>query len=97
MVIFLFQVRSFFFSHQDARRAADLENLLDYKTLKFYGQLSIVKLGGYDVVTTSKLWRQVGLENPSILQSMAALMFHDGNSLHIWFVFCEKVSFSAVD
>ncbi|CAN7085006.1 unnamed protein product, partial [Brassica oleracea var. botrytis] len=48
-------------------------------------------------VVTSKLWRQVGLENPSILQSVAALMFHDGNSLHIWLVFYEKVSFSVVD
>ncbi|CAH2036684.1 unnamed protein product [Thlaspi arvense] len=44
------------------------ENYLDYKPLKFYGQplntlklwRAVVKLGGYDVVTTSKLWRQVG-------------------------------------
>ncbi|CAN7078246.1 hypothetical protein Bca4012_077423 [Brassica carinata] len=44
------------------------ENYLDYKPLKFYGQplnalklwRAVIKLGGYDVVTTSKLWRQVG-------------------------------------
>ncbi|CAN6903002.1 BnaC08g19590D [Brassica napus] len=44
------------------------ENYLDYKPLKFYGQplntlklwRAVVKLGGHDVVTTSKLWRQVG-------------------------------------
>ncbi|ESQ34703.1 hypothetical protein EUTSA_v10007750mg [Eutrema salsugineum] len=44
------------------------ENFLDYKPLKFYGQplntlklwRAVIKLGGYDVVTTSKLWRQVG-------------------------------------
>ncbi|KAL0698007.1 hypothetical protein Bca4012_054129 [Brassica carinata] len=44
------------------------ENYLDYKPLKFYGQplnalklwRAVVKLGGHEVVTTSKLWRQVG-------------------------------------
>ncbi|CAH8347030.1 unnamed protein product [Eruca vesicaria subsp. sativa] len=44
------------------------ENYLDYKPLKFYGQplnalklwRAVIKLGGYDVVTTTKLWRQVG-------------------------------------
>ncbi|CAH8357343.1 unnamed protein product [Eruca vesicaria subsp. sativa] len=44
------------------------ENYLDYKPLKFYGQplnalklwRAVIKLGGHDVVTTSKLWRQVG-------------------------------------
>ncbi|CAA7040053.1 unnamed protein product [Microthlaspi erraticum] len=44
------------------------ENFLEYKPLKFYGQplnslklwRSVVNLGGYDVVTTTKLWRQVG-------------------------------------
>lgn len=41
---------------------------LEFKPLKFYGEplnclklwRAVVKLGGYDVVTTSKLWRQVG-------------------------------------
>ncbi|XP_009110203.1 AT-rich interactive domain-containing protein 6 isoform X2 [Brassica rapa] len=44
------------------------ENYLEYKPLKFYGQplntlklwRAVVKLGGHDLVTTSKLWRQVG-------------------------------------
>ncbi|EOA40571.1 hypothetical protein CARUB_v10009301mg [Capsella rubella] len=44
------------------------ENYLDFKAPKFYGQplntlklwRAVIKLGGYDVVTTSKLWRQVG-------------------------------------
>ncbi|XP_010416571.1 PREDICTED: AT-rich interactive domain-containing protein 5-like [Camelina sativa] len=44
------------------------ENLLEFKAPKFYGQplnclklwRAVIKLGGYDVVTTSKLWRQVG-------------------------------------
>ncbi|CAN8240194.1 unnamed protein product [Cochlearia groenlandica] len=44
------------------------ENFLEFKAPKFYGQplnclklwRAVIKLGGYDVVTTSKLWRQVG-------------------------------------
>ncbi|KAM7259987.1 hypothetical protein ACFE04_008865 [Oxalis oulophora] len=44
------------------------ENALDYKPLKFYGEplnclklwRSVIRLGGYDVVTGSKLWRNVG-------------------------------------
>uniref|UniRef100_A0A1J3D7L2 AT-rich interactive domain-containing protein 6 n=1 Tax=Noccaea caerulescens TaxID=107243 RepID=A0A1J3D7L2_NOCCA len=44
------------------------ENFLEYKPLKFYGQplnslklwRAVINLGGYDVVTTNKLWRQVG-------------------------------------
>ncbi|XP_018491482.2 AT-rich interactive domain-containing protein 6 [Raphanus sativus] len=44
------------------------ENLLDYKPLKFYQKplntlklwRAVIKLGGHEVVTTSKLWRQVG-------------------------------------
>ncbi|KAJ0237476.1 AT-rich interactive domain-containing protein 6 [Hirschfeldia incana] len=44
------------------------ENYLDYKPLKFYGLplnalklwRAVIKLGGYEVVTTTKLWRQVG-------------------------------------
>ncbi|CAG7894348.1 unnamed protein product [Brassica rapa] len=90
MVICLFQVRSFFQSprRKESSRTFSERISLTIKLLSFMGSSQ---------VTTSKLWRQVGLENPSILQSMAALMFHDGNSLHIWFVFCEKVSFSVVD
>ncbi|KAG2254493.1 hypothetical protein Bca4012_058077 [Brassica carinata] len=48
--------------------AYNKENFLDFKAPKFYGQplnclklwRAVIKLGGYDVVTTSKLWRQVG-------------------------------------
>ncbi|XP_013638482.1 PREDICTED: AT-rich interactive domain-containing protein 6 [Brassica oleracea var. oleracea] len=44
------------------------ENFLDYKPLKFYQKplntlklwRAVIKLGGHEVVTTSKLWRQVG-------------------------------------
>ncbi|KAJ0257494.1 AT-rich interactive domain-containing protein 6 [Hirschfeldia incana] len=44
------------------------ENHLDYKPLKFYQKplntlklwRAVIKLGGHEVVTTSKLWRQVG-------------------------------------
>ncbi|VVA95501.1 unnamed protein product [Arabis nemorensis] len=44
------------------------ESFLEFKAPKFYGQplnclklwRAVIKLGGYDVVTTSKLWRQVG-------------------------------------
>ncbi|XP_010498534.1 PREDICTED: AT-rich interactive domain-containing protein 6-like isoform X3 [Camelina sativa] len=44
------------------------EHFLDFKAPKFYGQplntlklfRAVTKLGGYEVVTTSKLWRQVG-------------------------------------
>ncbi|CAH2067595.1 unnamed protein product [Thlaspi arvense] len=44
------------------------EHFLEFKAPKFYGQplnclklwRAVIKLGGYDVVTTSKLWRQVG-------------------------------------
>ncbi|KAL1219757.1 AT-rich interactive domain-containing protein 6 [Cardamine amara subsp. amara] len=44
------------------------ENFLEFKAAKFYGQplnilklwRAVVKLGGYDVVTASKQWRQVG-------------------------------------
>ncbi|CAN6801508.1 unnamed protein product [Brassica oleracea] len=90
MVICLFQVRSFFSGTETPEEQQNFlrENLLDIKLLSCMDSSQ---------VATSKLWRQVGLENPSILQSMAALMFHDGNSLHIWLVFYEKVSFSVVD
>ncbi|KAJ0255960.1 AT-rich interactive domain-containing protein 6 [Hirschfeldia incana] len=48
--------------------AYNKEHFLDFKAPKFYGQplnclklwRAVIKLGGYDVVTTSKLWRQVG-------------------------------------
>jgi hypothetical protein len=48
--------------------AFNKENFLEFKAPKFYGQplnclklwRAVIKLGGYDVVTTSKLWRQVG-------------------------------------
>ncbi|WZZ69256.1 AT-rich interactive domain-containing protein 5 isoform X2 [Brassica napus] len=48
--------------------AYNKENFLDFKAPKFYGQplnclklwRAVIKLGGYDVVTASKLWRQVG-------------------------------------
>ncbi|XP_010539760.1 PREDICTED: AT-rich interactive domain-containing protein 5-like [Tarenaya hassleriana] len=44
------------------------EHFLEFKAPKFYGQplnclklwRAVIKLGGYDVVTSSKLWRQVG-------------------------------------
>ncbi|XP_050375604.1 AT-rich interactive domain-containing protein 5 [Argentina anserina] len=44
------------------------ERSLEFKPPKFYGEplnclklwRAVIKLGGYDVVTTSKLWRQVG-------------------------------------
>ncbi|XP_031270178.1 AT-rich interactive domain-containing protein 5 isoform X1 [Pistacia vera] len=44
------------------------ENALEFKAPKFYGELlnclklwrAVVRLGGYEVVTASKLWRQVG-------------------------------------
>ncbi|XP_065881702.1 AT-rich interactive domain-containing protein 5-like isoform X2 [Euphorbia lathyris] len=44
------------------------ENSLEFKSPKFYGEplnclklwRAVIKLGGYDVVTASKLWRQVG-------------------------------------
>ncbi|XP_044475617.1 AT-rich interactive domain-containing protein 5-like isoform X2 [Mangifera indica] len=44
------------------------ENALEFKAPKFYGELlnclklwrAVIRLGGYEVVTASKLWRQVG-------------------------------------
>ncbi|KAG7597770.1 Alpha crystallin/Hsp20 domain [Arabidopsis suecica] len=44
------------------------ENFLEFKPPKFYGQplnilklwRAVINLGGYEVVTTNKLWRQVG-------------------------------------
>ncbi|XP_021902743.1 AT-rich interactive domain-containing protein 5 isoform X2 [Carica papaya] len=44
------------------------ENALEFKAPKFYGEplnclklwRAVISLGGYDVVTSSKLWRQVG-------------------------------------
>ncbi|KAJ6351919.1 hypothetical protein OIU76_001185 [Salix suchowensis] len=44
------------------------QNIMDFKPPKFYGEplnclklwRSVIKLGGYEVVTANKLWRQVG-------------------------------------
>ncbi|KAJ6931854.1 hypothetical protein NC652_015133 [Populus alba x Populus x berolinensis] len=44
------------------------QNVMDFKPPKFYGEplnclklwRSVIKLGGYEVVTANKLWRQVG-------------------------------------
>ncbi|KAH0922043.1 hypothetical protein HID58_022061 [Brassica napus] len=69
------------------------ENFLDYKPLKFYQKplntlklwRAVIKLGGHEVVTTSKLWRQVGESfNPPKTCTTISYTFRN---------FYEKVSF----